>query len=157
MRTGSRSTTVSCRIDAPRGLVYQLMMSPDAIAQWKVPDGMSCRVQEFDGREGGRLKVSLTYDSPSQSGKTTEHTDTYHGRFIRLVPNELIVEEDEFETSDPSMQGPMTITITLKDAGAGTEVTGLHEDLPPGVSLADNELGWKLAFGRLKALAEREA
>lgn len=27
------------------------------------------------------------------------HTDTYHGRFVALVPDELVVEVDEFETA----------------------------------------------------------
>jgi hypothetical protein len=48
------------------------------------------------------------------------------------------VEIDEFETTDPELRGEMKITVTLADAEAGTQVTGLHEGLPPGVSLADN-------------------
>lgn len=156
MNPGLRSTTVSCYINGPRRQVYNTMMDASAVAQWKVPTGMSSRVHEFDAREGGTLRISLTYDERSQAGKTTKHTDTYHGRFIKLVPDELIVEEDEFETDDPSMQGVMTITMTLKDAGEGTEVTGLHEGLPPGVSIADNQEGWRLAFARLKALIEQK-
>jgi uncharacterized protein YndB with AHSA1/START domain len=54
--------------------------------------------------------------SETKVGKTTARTDTYHGRFIKLVPNELLVEVDEFETADPALRGEMTITITLGDA-----------------------------------------
>jgi hypothetical protein len=35
-----------------------------------------------------RCGVSLTYDAPTGTGKTTPHTDTYYGRFVKLVPNE---------------------------------------------------------------------
>ena len=65
-----------------------------------------------------------------QPGKTTAHTDTYRGRFVRLVPDELVVEADEFETEDPAFRGEMTITITLADAGDGTDLVAVHEGFP---------------------------
>jgi hypothetical protein len=40
-----------------------------------------------------------------------------HGRFVKLVPNERVVEVVKFETSDPAMRGEMTITISLAEAG----------------------------------------
>jgi uncharacterized protein YndB with AHSA1/START domain len=70
------------------------------------------------------------------------------------VPNELLIEVDEFETADPAMRGEMMITITLSDADGGTDLVGLHEGLPPGVSTADNEAGWRSALERLAALVE---
>ena len=115
---------------------------------------MTSRVHEFDAREGGSLRISLTYDAPTATGKTTAHTDTYHGRFVKLVPNEQVVEVDEFETSDPALRGEMTITITLIDADGGTDLLAVHDGLPPGVSIADNELGWDLALGKLATLVE---
>jgi uncharacterized protein YndB with AHSA1/START domain len=57
-------------------------------------------------------------------------------------------------TADPALQGEMTITITLTDADGGTEVLGVHEGLPPGISIADNEAGWTSALARLAALLE---
>lgn len=42
-------------------------------------------------------------------------TDTHHGSFAKLVPNEQVVEVVEFETTDPGLRGEMTITITLTD------------------------------------------
>ena len=117
---------------------------------------MTCQVHELDAREGGTLRVSLTYDEPSRTGKTTSHTDTYHGRFVKLVPDEQIVEVDEFETTDPALRGEMTITIRLTDADGGTDFEAVHAGLPPGVSLADNELGWQMALGQLAALVETD-
>ena len=112
---------------------------------------MTCEVHEFDAREGGALRISLTYDAAGRAGKTAGRTDTYHGRFLKLVPNELVVEADEFETADPAMRGEMTITIRLRDADGGTELTAVHEGLPSGVSPADNEVGWREALARLAA------
>ena len=53
-------------------------------------------------------------------GKTTGDTDTYHGRFVELVPDEKIVEAIEFETQDPSFAGEMTMTVTLADVNGST-------------------------------------
>jgi uncharacterized protein YndB with AHSA1/START domain len=119
-----------------------------------VPDGMTGEVHEFDAREGGAVVVSLTYVDTNNAGKTTHHTDTYHGRIVRLVPNEMIVEVDEFETTDPALSGEMTSTITLSTSDGGTDIVGLHEGVPPGLSLADNETGWRMAFDKLAALVE---
>jgi uncharacterized protein YndB with AHSA1/START domain len=149
------STHISYHVKAPRAKVYAALISTEAITKWKVPDGMSMQVHEFDGRENGTYRISLTYDSPAQAGKTTEHTDTYHGHFVQLVPNEKVVEEDEFETSDPSLQGKMTATITLLDAeDGGTNINALHEGLPPGVSATDNQIGWQMALAKLATLVE---
>jgi uncharacterized protein YndB with AHSA1/START domain len=151
------TTRVSRHVDAPRAAVYRALLDPGAVARWKVPEGMTCEVHEFDAREGGTLRVSLTYDEPGPRGKTTAHTDTYRGRFVRLVPDELVVEVDVFEAADPALQGEMTSTITLADSDGGTELTAVHEGVPDGVAPADNEVGWRMALDRLAALVERGA
>jgi uncharacterized protein YndB with AHSA1/START domain len=149
------TTRVTRHLDAPRAAVYRALLDPGAVARWKVPEGMTCVVHEFDAREGGTLRVSLTYDEPGPQGKTTAHTDTYRGRFARLVPGELVVEVDVFETDDPAMQGEMTSTITLADApGGGTDLTAVHDGVPDGVAPADNELGWRMALDRLATLVK---
>lgn len=149
-----RSSRVHRHINAPPAAVYRVLLDGNAIGKWKVPDGMTCEVHEFEAREGGAVRVSLTYVEPNDTGKTTPHTDTYHGRIVRLVPNEQMVEVDEFETTDPALSGEMTSTITLTGVDGGTDVVGLHEGLPPGVSLADNETGWRMALEKLAALVE---
>jgi uncharacterized protein YndB with AHSA1/START domain len=152
-----RSTRVTRHIRAPRSLVYRALLDARRIADWKVPDGMSATVHEFDAREGGRIRVSLTYDAHEGTGKSSAHTDTYHGRFEKLVPNEQIVEIDEFETTDPAMQGEMRITISLADAERGTELVAVHDGLPRGVRPDDNETGWRMSLAKLAAMVEAEA
>ncbi len=115
---------------------------------------MRSHVHAFDAREGGSIRISLTYEEPTGTGKTTAHTDTYHGRFVRLVPNELVVEVIEFETTDPALRGEMTITITLADGDGGTEVLAVHDGLPRGLSAADNEIGWRSSLAKLAAFVE---
>ena len=84
----------------------------------------------------------------------TAHTDTYHGRFVKLVANEQVVEVVEFETTDPALRGEMTITISLADADGGTDVLAVHDRLPRGLSTADNEAGWREALAKLASLVE---
>lgn len=148
------STRVGCHVDAPPGAVYRALLDPGAVQAWMVPTGMTSRVHSFEPHVGGSFRISLTYDEPTGTGKTTAHTDTYHGRFVKLVPDEKVVEVLEFETGDPAMRGEMTVTIELTPAGGGTDVAVTHDGVPPGVSPSDNEIGWRSSLSRLAALVE---
>jgi uncharacterized protein YndB with AHSA1/START domain len=122
-----------------------------------VPDGMTSRVHVFEPREGGVFRISLTYDVPTDAGKTDAQTDTFHGRFVRLIPDAEVVQGVEFETADPAMQGEMRITYALAEAAdGGTDLVGLHENLPAGVRPEDNELGWSMAIDKLAGLVEKD-
>src|SRR5687767_9637005 len=125
-----KSTLVRRHVNAAPATVFRALVDPESVAAWRLPTGMTSIVHEFDAREGGRVRISLTYDEPTRAGKSTAHTDTYHGRFVELVPDRKVVEVLEFETDDPAMQGEMTITITLMEGGAGTEIVAVHDDLP---------------------------
>lgn len=148
------STRIGCHINAPRAKVYRALLDSRAIAKWKVPTGMICHVHAFDAREDGLFRISLTYQEAIGTGKTTALTDTYHGRFVKLVPDEQIIEVLEFETADPALHGEMTITTILRDANNGTDLFAVHDDLPPGLSPAANEIGWRDALAKLVALVE---
>lgn len=148
------STRLQRHVNAPRQLVYQALLDARAVRTWMVPPGMTSDVHTFEPREGGEFRISLTYDAPAEMGKTAAHTDTFHGRFVALVPNERVVEVLEFETADPTLQGEMTITISLDDANGGTDVHIIHDSLPRGLSPADNQVGWQLSLAKLAALAE---
>jgi len=150
-----RSTRVTRHLNAPRARVYSALVDAKAVARWMVPTGMTSQVHAFEGREGGSFRISLTYDAPTALGKTSGHTDTFHGRFVQLVPNERVVEVVEFETADPELRGEMTITMTLADADGGTEVLAVHEGLPRGLPTADNEAGWGSSLAKLAALVEQ--
>jgi uncharacterized protein YndB with AHSA1/START domain len=150
----TNSTSTSRHVNAPRAIVYRALLDARAVATWMVPTGMTSHVHAFDAREGGSFRISLTYDAPTGTGKTTAHTDTYHGRFVKLVTNEQVVEVIEFETTDPALRGEMTITFALADADGGTDIFAVHDGLPSGVPPADNELGWRLSLAKLAALVE---
>ncbi len=148
------STLHEAFINAPPEKVYRALLDPQLIPEWRVPPGMRCEVHEFEARVGGMFRISLTYDAPDIAGKSSEHTDTYHGRFEELVPNQRVVETLEFETTDPAMQGEMRITTVLTAERGGTRLRASHEHLPPGVQPADNEAGWRDSLTKLAALLE---
>ena len=75
---------------------------------------------------------------------------------MKLVTNEQVAEVVEFETTDPALRGEMTITISLADADGGTDVLAVHDGLSRGLSIADNEVGWREALAKLAALVEAE-
>ena len=133
------ATRLTHVIHAPRAAVYRALLDPAAVQQWMVPDGMTSEIHSFNPREGGAFRISLTYDEPTDTGKTSDRADTSHGRFTHLVPDEEVVQVVKFETDDPGMQGEMTITYRLRDVDGGTEVEGRHADLPPALSREDNE------------------
>jgi uncharacterized protein YndB with AHSA1/START domain len=148
------TTRVTQRTKASRAAVYRACLDPNDVARWMVPDGMTSEVHAFDAREGGTFRISLTYDAPTDTGKSSANTDTFHGRFERLVPDEQIVQVIEFETDDPAMQGEMRATITLRELpGGGTEIEYLHEGVPDAVKPEDNEAGTRMSLAKLAAVA----
>lgn len=148
------TTHLTVHVRAPRAAVYRALLDAEAVATWRVPDGMTSHVHTFDPREGGAFRISLTYDTPDRAGKTSAHTDTYHGYFAQLIPDERVVEVVEFETDDPTLQGEMTITYLLTDAPGGTLIDATHENVPASVRPEDNETGWRMSVGKLAALVE---
>ncbi|MFO0876291.1 MAG: SRPBCC domain-containing protein [Gemmataceae bacterium] len=148
------TTRISRYIRSAPDVVYRTILDGAAVPHWMVPTGMTCEVHRFEAWEGGGFRVSLTYDQPTEAGKTAAHTDTYHGRFVQLVPNEKVVEVLEFETNHPEMSGPMTVTFTLTPRDGGAELLAIHENVPPGVAPADNEYGWRMSLNKLADLVE---
>ena len=150
----SARTQLTQYIEAPVEKVYQAFVSADAVRIWMVPDDMTSQVHVFDAREDGQFRISLTYNAQDAAGKTSGNTDTYHGRFVKLVPNKQIVQIMEFESPDPGMRGEMTATFNLISKGRGTEVYALHENLPPSLPPEANELGWRLSLKKLARFVE---
>ena len=70
------STHLSYYIKAMRSAVYRALLDPCMVGVWRVPDGMTSKIHIFEAREGGEIRVSLTYEDPTRSGKTTSHTSS---------------------------------------------------------------------------------
>lgn len=150
------SQTATHVVRAPRSDVYAALVDADAVARWRVPDDMTAEVVAWAARPGGRFRVSLTY-AGDQQGKTESGTDTYSGHFADLVIDEQVVEVIEFESTDPDLAGEMTLTTTLRDVAAGTEVELCHDGIPDAVPPADNATGTRMALAKLAAYVEGRA
>ena len=149
-------TSLSQRVNASCERVYHAILDPVAVARWQVPDGMTSVVHEFDAREGGAFRISLSYAGTPGVGKTSAHTDTFHGRFEQLVENELIRQSVEFETNDPAMQGQSSILYLLSEVDGSTEISAVHDHVPAGVAPEDNLMGWRMSLGKLAKWVEAQ-
>ena len=121
---GARSvSTTRCRPPPPRSPRPGLPGAARpfcSVQKWMVPDGMTSHVHSFEAREGGMFRISLTYEQPTSTGKSTAETDTFHGRFMRPRSRHRGSSRSvEFESGDRGLQGEMTITYTLADVGRG--------------------------------------
>lgn len=149
------TTRLTRRFAAPPDRLYAAITTAADISVWMVPDGMTSQVHRFDAREDGAFRISLTYDAPTEAGKSDAQTDSYHGRFVELVPGKRVVQAMEFETDDPAMRGEMLVTFALTPtADGGTELVATHSSVPPGIAPADNELGWRLSLDKLAMLVD---
>lgn len=158
--TQSHSSRVSRIIKAPRHAVYQAFVDEQIVARWLAPGSMQIHVHHFEPHVGGTFRISLTYQNPADAGrgKTESATDTYHGRFVALIPDEKVVEAIEFESNDPGLAGEMTMTVLLAPemihGAEATELTLIYENVPPAIRAEDNEEGARQSLAKLAALLE---
>ncbi len=72
----------------PPDALYRAYLDRDAVAAWLPPGLMTGVVHAFEAREGGRFCMSLVYPESETAarGKTSDRTDRFEGRFVKLVP-----------------------------------------------------------------------
>ena len=131
--------------------VYAAFMDPAVLVGWLPPAEMTGKIHEFDGRVGGGYRMSLFYPADERvfRGKTADKEDMVKVRFVVLAPARRIVETVNFVTTDPALQGEMTMTATFEPVAGGTKLTMLFENLPPGLRPEDNEAGARLSLAQL--------
>jgi uncharacterized protein YndB with AHSA1/START domain len=162
--TPASSSRTSAVIAAPREVVYRAFTDPAALVAWQAPGEMTAKLHAFDLRVGGGYTMSLFYPASESEaedvGKTAGREDRYTARFVELTPPARIVQAIAFETADPAFAGEMTMTVTLEEVAAGTDVTIAFENIPPGIRPEDNDAGTRSSLAKLAryvAAREREA
>lgn len=145
--TETGSIEVSRVIEAPAERIYKAFLDADALAKFSPPAGYTARYDHADGEVGGTYRGTFT-----SLDKSEEHS--FGGEYVELVPNERIVQTDEFETDAPEMQSEMTVTITLEEIEDGTEVTVRQEGIPKPIPEEDAATGWGMSLENLARLVE---
>lgn len=145
------STTNTIRLHrvfrAPPAKLYKAFLDADAMCKWLPPHGFTAKMHAFDGRVGGRFKMSFT-----NFGTGASHS--FGGEYLELVPNEKLRYTDKFD--DPNLPGMITVTVQLKAVLCGTDVqieqAGVPAVIPPEMCY----LGWQESLNQLATLVEPE-
>lgn len=151
-----RVDSASRVIKASPQTIFQAFVDPKALVSWLPPKGMKGHISDFDARDGGAYRMSLTYVETEHSiqGKTSEHTDVVKGRFLMFVPNKKIVQSVEFESDDPVYAGEMIMTWTFTVVSDGTEVFINCKNVPEGIQKEDHEIGMRDTLENLAVYTE---
>jgi len=137
-------------IDAPREVLYNAFLDPEALTQWLPPDEMTGEMHSFDARVGGGYRMSLFYPvEQAGRGKTNEREDSVIVRFVELTPPERIVQAVTFQSDDPACAGEMSFQASFEPVEGGTKVAILCTNLPPGIRREDNAAGCQVSLEQL--------
>jgi uncharacterized protein YndB with AHSA1/START domain len=142
-------------IHAPRKLVYEAWTNPEIMKEWFGPTGMYCPNVKLDTRVGGDYRIDVHPTPEIAQSLTTEESmkrqATATGAYTKIVPNELL----QF-TWTPSWNPieQSIVTVSLKDAPGGTEVTILHEGFTSQGSRDGHNKGWEGCLAKLATTME---
>ena|SRR5579863_5422449 len=127
--------------------VYRAFLEADALAKRLPPNGFTCTVHHLEARVGGSFRMSFR-------NFTTGAGHSFGGRYLELVPGELLRYTDRFE--DPNLPGEIRVTVTLRKVALGTDVTIVQEGLPDVIPVEACYLGWQESLRNLSRLVEPE-
>ncbi|HPY41181.1 MAG TPA: SRPBCC family protein [Thiolinea sp.] len=134
-------------LKAPPERVYRAFITPAALAKWIPPHGFTCTVHQMEAKVGGTFKMSFT-------NFTTQHSHSFGGEYLEMIPNELLRYTDVFD--DPNLPGVMQVTVSLKPVLCGTELDIVQEGIPDLIPVEMCHLGWQESLTLLALLVEPE-
>ncbi|MCF8396080.1 MAG: SRPBCC domain-containing protein, partial [Melioribacteraceae bacterium] len=78
----------------------------------------------------------------------------FGGKYLELVPNELVRYSDKFD--DPNLPGEMITTVTIKQVSCGSDVSIVQEGVPDVIPPEMCYLGWQESLDQLTKLIETD-
>ena len=132
---------------APPERVYRAFVTAEALAKWIPPNGFTATVHQMEPKVGGTFKMSFT-------NFTTQQSHSFGGEYLEMVPNELLRYTDKFD--DPNLPGVIQVTVSLKAASCGTELSIVQEGIPDVIPVEMCYLGWQESLVLLAKLVEPE-
>ena len=82
------------------------------------------------------------------------HSHSFGGKYLELVPNELIRHTDIFD--DTNISGEMQTTVSIKNVSCGTELNIVQEGILEMIPVEACYLGWQESLKLLAQLVEAE-
>ncbi|MCV2863850.1 SRPBCC family protein [Defluviimonas sp. WL0075] len=125
--------------------LYRAFLEPDALAKWLPPDGFTCTVHAFEGKVGGRFRMSFR-------NFTTGGSHSFGGEYLELIPNERIAYTDRFD--DANLPGEMRVTVALRAVSVGTDIEITQSGVPDLIPAEACYLGWQQSLANLARLVE---
>jgi len=120
--------------------VWRAWTDAEAIRRWWGPGNEPVSLAELDVRVGGRFRI--VFGGPD--GKAHECAGVYR----EVVPNRKLVFTWAWPNSTPERES--LVTITLRVAGEGTELTFLHEQFFDESIRDSHKRGWSGALDKLE-------
>jgi len=103
-----------------RSKVFAAWMDPEALAQWYGPAGLAIESQEADIREGGVWRFDMVGEF---EGRLQRFPNLM--RFLKIVPNELIVVD--YGNADENDPERFHMTITFDEQADGKTVLTMRQ------------------------------
>ncbi len=125
--------------------VYRAFLDADALAKWLPPYGFTCKVHHLDAKVNGTYKMSFTNFSTGKS-------HSFGGKYLELVPGELIRYSDQFD--DPNLPGEMITIVKIKQVSCGADVNIVQEGVPDAIPPELCYLGWQESIDQLVKIVE---
>ena len=143
-------------IRAPRARVYEAWTNPEVLKQWFGPAGMYCPSVALDVRVGGAYRIDVHPTPETAASLTTPESMARQaaasGTYTRIVPNELLqfTWAPSWNPAEESL-----VTVSLKDAVGGTEITIRHERFTSEGSREGHGKGWAGCLDKLTETLQR--
>jgi len=128
------------KLDAAPAKVWRALTEPEMLKKWMAPDdAFKVPVAETDVRIGGRYRIVMN----APDGEVHDVSGVYR----EIVPNRKLVYTWAWKTT-PERES--IVTIELRAAGSGTELTLRHEQFADEAARDRHEHGWKGCLARLE-------
>ncbi len=138
------SLSIVRKLDAAPGKVWRAITEPEMLKKWMAPsDDFKIPVAEAELRVGGRYHIIMN----APDGQVHDVSGAYR----EIVPNKKLVYTWAWK-STPERES--IVTIELRAAGSGTELTLKHEQFADAEARDRHQQGWMGCLARLeKAVA----
>ncbi len=135
------SLTLVRRIAARPSIVFEMLASPEGIAEWWGPDDGPVLIAETEARVGGRFRVRFRLLDGTEHESTGEYLEVE--RPTRLAMTWRWTDGME----DP---GESRLEFDLSPVADGTELTLTHSRLHDEATRQSHEDGWRGSLDKLE-------